>query len=78
MTAAGTTPAGSQWAKDGIPTCRTCARAYDMCGAPLSPVPGLDYGSSWNKQVNCFADCAGRDELESIRGLSRGFVRTAV
>ena len=59
VTAAGTTPAGSQWAKDGIPTCRTCARAYDMCGAPLSPVPGLDYGSSWNKQVNCFADCAG-------------------
>jgi hypothetical protein len=30
-----------------------------MCGAPLAPVAGLDYGTSWNKQVNCFADCAG-------------------
>ena len=57
--ATGTTPAGSQWARNGIPTCRTCERAYDMCGAPLAPVAGLDYGSSWNKQVNCFADCAG-------------------
>ena len=44
-----------------VPTCRECASAYDRCGAPLLPTPGLDYGSQWNAQVNCYASCAGSE-----------------
>ena len=56
---AATSPAGSEWARVAVPTCRECASAYDQCGAPLLPTPGLDYGSQWNLQVNCYARCAG-------------------
>lgn len=59
LTTEGTHPEGSQWARTGIPSCRECDRAYDTCGGPLPPVPGLDYGSQWNTQVNCYAKCAG-------------------
>ena len=59
VTNVGTHPAGSQWARFGVPSCRECDRAYDKCGAPLTPVSGLDYGTPWNKQVNCYAECTG-------------------
>jgi hypothetical protein len=36
-----------------------CGRSYDQCGSPLLPEPGLDYGSQWNTQVNCYDDCSG-------------------
>jgi hypothetical protein len=46
-------------ARHGVPSCRECERAYDTCGSPLPPVPGLDYGTQWNNQVNCYAACSG-------------------
>ena len=51
--------AGSEWARVGIPNCRECGRSYDQCGSPVLPVPGLDYGTQWNTQVNCYDDCSG-------------------
>jgi hypothetical protein len=48
-----------EWVRVPVPTCRECASAYDRCGSPLLPTPGLDYGSQWNVQVNCYAACAG-------------------
>jgi hypothetical protein len=38
-TRVGTTPAGSEWARDPIPQCYVCD-AYAACGAPLAPAPG--------------------------------------
>ena len=38
MTAVGTFPKGSQWARDPIPECYECD-AYKTCGAPLPPQP---------------------------------------
>ena len=38
-TRVGTTPAGSQWARAGIPQCYICD-AYAKCGAPLAPASG--------------------------------------
>ena len=38
MTAVGTFPKGSQWARDPIPECYECD-AYKQCGAPLPPQP---------------------------------------
>jgi hypothetical protein len=58
---AATSPEHSEWARVPVPTCRECASAYDRCGAPLLPTPGLDYGSQWNAQVNCYASCAGSE-----------------
>jgi len=39
ITRTGTSPPGSQWARDPIPGCYTCD-AYQTCGAPLAPVSG--------------------------------------
>ena len=47
------------WARVPIPACRECAFAYDACGAPLLPTPGLEYGSPWHAQTRCFERCAG-------------------
>lgn len=55
----GASPKNAEWVRVPVPTCRECASAYDRCGAPLLPTPGLDYGSQWNVQVNCYAACAG-------------------
>lgn len=38
MTTIGTTPKGSQWARDPVPQCYECD-AYTTCGAPLPPEP---------------------------------------
>lgn len=64
----GTHPRGSEWKRVPVPTCRVCVSAYDQCGSPLLPTPGLDYGSVWNRQVNCYAACAGSSVSKFTEG----------
>jgi len=54
----GTHPAGSEWARFPVPGCSVCDPS-ESCGEPLAPIPGNDYNSPWNMQVNCNAACAG-------------------
>jgi len=59
----GTSPAGSEWARDPIPGCKVCEDSLAHCGAPLPPVPsdqqGGGYSDPWNAQVDCYAGCCG-------------------
>lgn len=61
-------PQTAEWKRVPVPTCRECDRAYDMCGSPLLPTPGLDYGSAWNRQINCYAACAGSVTSKNAQG----------
>jgi len=54
----GTHPEGSEWARFPVPSCDVCHPSVS-CGEPLMPTSGMNYGSPWNKQVNCNAACAG-------------------
>lgn len=59
----GTTPSGSEWARDPIPGCKVCDDAIAECGQPLDPVPlnetGGGYSDPWNAQVTCYGMCCG-------------------
>jgi len=55
-TRVGTSPAGSQWARDPIPGCYVCD-AYEKCGAPLAPVSGSgSFCSPLKTEATCEAD----------------------
>lgn len=54
----GTYPEGSEWARFPVPSCVQC-HPESACGTPLKPMPGGDYGSAWNQQVNCNGACHG-------------------
>ena len=52
-TRVGTSPPGSQWARDPVPGCYMCD-AYQQCGAPLAPVPGTgDICSNMTTEAKC-------------------------
>jgi len=53
----GTHPAGSEWARNPIPTCRMCP-TYETCGPVVEagPPPGT---TSWQQWNICSAKCAG-------------------
>jgi len=54
----GTFPAGSEWARNPVPSCRTCDSVYDKCGAPLPAVPGRGKDVyPWMGQVQCMSMC---------------------
>jgi len=59
----GTTPPGSEWARDPVPGCNMCDDAIAQCGEPLDPVPlnetGGGYSDPWNSQVTCYGMCCG-------------------
>merc|ERR1711865_878249 len=59
----GTTPAGSEWARDPVPGCNMCEDAIAACGQPLDPVSmnetGGGYSGAWDQQVNCYGSCCG-------------------
>jgi len=69
----GTVPAGSEWARNPIPSCSWCegSRGVDetaqRCGmeyglGELPPQEGTDIESNpWLQQVVCLSDCAGAD-----------------
>jgi len=54
----GTHPMGSEWARFPVPACLVCDPS-ESCGEPLMPMPGNNYNSPWNRQVNCNGACAG-------------------
>lgn len=69
----GTYPEGSEWARFPVPSCVQCNPA-SACGTPLKPMPGGDYGSAWNMQVNCNGACHGSSASKgtgSCPGLSQ-------
>ena len=61
----GTFPAGSEWARNPVPSCRNCDSVFDQCGAPLPMVPGPIKNFSdvtdpvwvWERQVACMSKC---------------------
>lgn len=66
-TSVGTSPPGSEWARDPVPGCSDCDDFLSKCGAPLPPVPGwAGWKSQWNAQVDCYAMCDGAGSSKAL------------
>ena len=65
MTDIGTTPSGSQWARDPVPQCYECD-AYETCGAPLPPDPSPKSDAEAEKLEAPDDELQGRGECKPV------------
>ena len=87
----GTHPVGSVWARNPIPECMPCTAgdppdgrsAYEMCGAPLDPVPYTgpmveplfpvtDAERRWDDQADCTVGCFTCTQFPPGPGMPHG------
>ena len=72
-TRVGTSPPGSQWARDPIPGCYLCD-AHATCGTPLAPVPGTtdDPCSALSKSSEAQCEAASGRSGDQCKWIAKG------